>query len=411
MSASPYMILLLAFFVAGFFLILAIFLMKHFFEGRGKDESSVRVGELIQSLHKEISELKSAQEEEGKKVYKELAHSFTRAHETLQSGLEGGIKSVVENISAMSGAINEHLKVSQKGMNEQLGMTQKNISQQLAGTVKLIGDVRTTLGGLSESAKRMEALGEDISKLQDILGPPKLRGGIGEMMLENMLSQVIPSENYHLQYAFRSGERVDAVVNLGDQMIPIDSKFPMESFTRLNRGDAGGEGPKERRDFVNSVKRKIDDIASKYIKPEEGTYDFAMMYIPAENVYYEMMLRDEKGEKGYGLYEYALNKKVVPVSPSSFYAYLLAVAYGLKGFKIEREALEIRGNLEEISRNLEKFGILFDGVGKNIELAGRKYEESRRRFEKIEMKVASMTGLESHELDPGDENMQIEDRE
>jgi len=386
-------ILILAVCVAAFFLIITIFLMKRFFSREPEIDRTVHVGEILQSIQKEVAELRHSQEGEGKKAYQELAQSFIKAQETLQGGLEGGIKTLVENLSAMSHTIDSHLNLSQKGMNEQLGIAQKNISDQLAGTVKLIGDVKSTLGGLSESAKRMETLGEEISRLQDVLAPPKLRGNFGEMMLENMLSQVIPPENYTIQHIFRSGEKVDAVIRLGDQLIPIDSKFPMESFRRISGDEGDGGGSKGRRDFVISVKRKIDDIASKYIKPDEGTYDFAMMYIPAENVYYEMMLRDEKGEKGYDLYEYSLGKKVVPVSPSSFYAYLLAVAYGLKGFKIEREALEIRGSLEELSRNLERFGALFEGVGKHIDLASRKFEESRRRFDQISSKVGQITGI------------------
>ncbi|RMG60375.1 MAG: DNA recombination protein RmuC [Deltaproteobacteria bacterium] len=373
--------LVLAIFVAGFFLIAAVFLMKKVIEGsrRGREEDSVVV-QVLNSMQKELEELRLKQVEDASKLREELRDGMARAQSDVNARLESGMKLMMDNLTKISGELTERL-----------GQSQKLITDQLQGTVKIIGDVKTTLGTLAEQARRMKELGEDVSKLQEILRSPKLRGSVGEVLLEDMLRQVIPEENYSLQYQFRSGERVDAVIRLGGHIIPIDSKFPLESFERfLGAGDEA-EKRKHRRDFVQTVKRRIDEIAERYIRPEEGTYDFALMYVPAENIYYEIILRKEDEKED--LYGYALRKRVVPVSPNSFYAYLVAIAFGLKGFRIEKEAMEIRGRLEEIVRGLAAFGEVFEGLGKNIDLAARKYDDARKRLQKVETRLEMLTGL------------------
>jgi DNA recombination protein RmuC len=381
-KASPYVIFLLAVLLALFLLIITIFLIRKLLEKKRSDEEVLTQFQLLQSLQREMGEFRLSHEEEAKKAYSEMIDAFVKTQETLKGGLESGMKGIMENLSSLSGA-----------MTEQFGIAQKNISDQLTGTVKIIGDVRTTLGGLSESAKRMQELGENISELQKILKSPKLRGNIGEVLLEDMLKQVIPTENYQLQYQFRGGEMVDAVIRVGESLIPVDAKFPLESFTRLLASPDEVTKKREKREFITSVRRKIDDIASKYIRPEEGTYDFALMYIPAENVYYEIIVSDRDFSEGIDLYNYALKKKVVLVSPNSFYAYLVAIAFGLKGFTIEKEAYEIRGRLEELYRIIERFGDAFEGLGKNLNISVRKYEEARKNLETLEMRLDLITGI------------------
>jgi DNA recombination protein RmuC len=381
-KASPYVIFLLAVLLALFLLIITIFLIRKLLEKKRSDEEVLTQFQLLQSLQREMGEFRLSHEEEAKKAYSEMIDAFVKTQETLKGGLESGMKGIMENLSSLSGA-----------MTEQFGIAQKNISDQLTGTVKIIGDVRTTLGGLSESAKRMQELGENISELQKILKSPKLRGNIGEVLLEDMLKQVIPTENYQLQYQFRGGEMVDAVIRVGESLIPVDAKFPLESFTRLLASPDEVTKKREKREFITSVRRKIDDIASKYIRPEEGTYDFALMYIPAENVYYEIIVSDRDFSEGIDLYNYALKKKVVLVSPNSFYAYLVAIAFGLKGFTIEKEAYEIRGRLEELYRIIERFGDAFEGLGKNLNISVRKYEEARKNLETLETRLDLITGI------------------
>ena len=239
------------------------------------------------------------------------------------------------------------------------------------------------LGELAKATEQMMEVGKTISSLEDLLRPPKLRGGMGELLLGELLSQVLPG-NYELQYHFKSGATVDAVIRLGDAMVPVDSKFPLEAFRRLGEAEDEAAAKQERKGFIKSVKARIDEIATKYILPDEGTYDFALMYIPAENVYYEAILKDEESA---GLLPYALEKRVIPVSPNSFYAYLQVIIRGLKGMRIEERAGQILDYLSRLQGDEERFRSDFDTLGGHIENARKKYEEAERRLNRFEDKL------------------------
>lgn len=214
-----------------------------------------------------------------------------------------------------------------------------------------------TLGELSKATEHMMEVGKTISSIEDLLKPPKLRGGLGETLLEQLLAQILPPQHYELQHRFKSGETVDAVINIGERLVPVDSKFPMESFRRMISDDDENVTQKERRAFIKVVKQHIDSISQKYILPDEGTYDFALMYIPAENIYYETIIKDEQGEE---LHPYATERRVIPVSPNSFYAYLQVIVFGLKGMRIEERAKAIMGHLARLHNEEEKFRQEFD---------------------------------------------------
>ena len=246
-KSSPYLIFLLAILLTLFLFVISALLVRKLMERKKSGEELISQLQILQSLQREMGEFRIAQEEEAKKAYGEMINAFLKTQETLKGGLETGIQSITQNLTSISGAMNDQLARSQKILNEQLGIAQKNISDQLTGTVKIIGDVRTTLGGLSESAKRMQELGENISELQKILKSPKLRGNIGEVLLEDMLKQVLPSENVQLQYQFRSGEIVDAVIRVGGNLIPVDAKFPLESFSRLIASTDEGSRRRDRK--------------------------------------------------------------------------------------------------------------------------------------------------------------------
>ena len=225
----------------------------------------------------------------------------------------------------------------------------------------MISKVSEKLGELSKTSEQIHEVGKNIATLQEILRPPKLRGGLGEQFLGELLSQILPSEFFTLQYTFSSGERVDAVVRLGEKLVPIDSKFPLDNFKRIIECKTDEERKAYQKTFYRDVKKHIDDIASKYILPQEGTYDFALLYIPAENVYYETITKDESFGEEKGILNYALKKKVIPVSPNSFYAYLQVIVLGLKGLQIEKDALKIQallgGSGERIRRLSRGFSI------------------------------------------------------
>ncbi|MCL1836457.1 MAG: DNA recombination protein RmuC [Treponema sp.] len=277
-------------------------------------------------------------------------------------------------------------------MNQNLSSAQGNIAKQLDNSTRVIGDIHTKLGVLETTAKNIQDIGKDISSLQNTLQAPKLRGNLGEYLLEELLKQIFPAANYAIKHSFRNGTQVDAIIKLGGNIVPVDSKFPLESFQRLVT--AAGEEDKKtfKREFISSVKKRIDEIASKYINPAEGTFDFAMMYIPAENVFYETIINDSLTNKDYELLNYAMAKHVIPVSPNSFYAYLMALVYGLKGFKIEQEAKTILGELSQVQDRFGKFYTDFSLVGKHLSNALGKYNDSSKSAEKLNDQVGRITG-------------------
>jgi DNA recombination protein RmuC len=248
--------------------------------------------------------------------------------------------------------------------------------------------ISQTLGQLTAATQYMVDVGTKVSNLEDLLRPPKLRGGMGETLLGELLAQILPEKAYGLQHCFASGERVDAVIRIGDALVPIDAKFPLEEFRRLAAIGDEAEAAKTRRAFVRVVKNHIDQVAWKYILPDEGTYDFALMYIPAENVYYETILKDS-GEEG--LFPYALEKRVVPVSPNTFYAYLEVIIHGLNGLRIEERAREIMGYLNRLKVDERKFRDDFDTLGTHLTHARNKYEDAQHLLDRFENKLLSAT--------------------
>ena len=244
------------------------------------------------------------------------------------------------------------------------------------------------LGQLSKATEQMMEVGKNISSLEDLLKPPKLRGGIGETLLSQLLAQILPQKHYELQYPFKGGEIVDAAIILGDRVVPVDSKFPIEQFRRLLDAKDEAVRRRERRAFIRTVKHHIDAIAQKYILPDEGTYDFALMYIPAENIYYETIIKDELGGE---IFPSSLNKRVIPVSPNSIYAYLQVIIHGLKGMRIEEKARAIMEHLARLQTEEEKFRMEFDTLGNHLKNARNKFEEAERRLNKFEDKLLSVS--------------------
>jgi DNA recombination protein RmuC len=218
---------------------------------------------------------------------------------------------------------------------------------------------------------------------------------MGEFFLEDLLRQILPAEHYRTQHAFRSGEAVDAVIRLGESLVCVDSKFPLESFVRLIQlPEADAEAKRrEKKAFVAAIKRHADSIAKKYILPDEGTYDFALMYIQAENVYYETILRDE--EEGETLHSYLLGKRVIPVSPSSLYAYLQVIVLGLRGLKVESHARKLAQDLSRLGGELGRFRSEYSVLGRHLRNASGSYDEGAKRLEKFEGRLSSLAEPEA----------------
>ena len=269
------------------------------------------------------------------------------------------------------------------------------------GTSESFGQIRETLGKLTEASRHMEQVGKEISGLGDLLRAPKVRGGIGELFLGDLLGQTLAPDQYELNHGFRSGERVDAVIVLEGGMVPVDAKFPLESFQRLIVAAEEGERIKHKREFNRAVKRHVDSIATKYILPDEGTLDFALMYIPAENVYYETIIKDEGLGGDQSIISHALERRVIPVSPNSFYAYLQAICMGLKGLQIEKQAQEIMRYLSRLQGDFGRFREDFTTLGGHVERARKKYEEADLKLGRFEEKLIG--ARDPHRVIPFDE--------
>jgi DNA recombination protein RmuC len=248
----------------------------------------------------------------------------------------------------------------------------------------VLADVRERLGALAEATRRVEALGATVADVQQLLQVPKLRGTVGELWLEDLVRQVLPDAAVTMQYGFRSGERVDAVLRIGGRLVPVDAKFPLEACRRMLNATGADERERERRQFVRSVKGRVDEIADKYVRPDEGTFDFALMYVPAENVYYEAFVRDAAADDDTTAIGYALQRRVVPVSPHTFYAYLLVILHGLKGLEVEDRAREIIDGIGALRQQFAAFWDSYEKVGTHLGNAGRQYAEADRLRARVE---------------------------
>jgi DNA recombination protein RmuC len=262
----------------------------------------------------------------------------------------------------------------------QLQVNTGQVDSRLDSAQKVIQDVHNKLGELGKATQEIKELGQSVSKLEEMLKAPKLRGGLGELLLEDLLKQVLPANAYDIQYTFKNGQTVDAIINTAGGKVPVDSKFPLENFRKMLDAKAEHDRKTAARLFRSDVKKHIDSIAEKYILPDEGTFDFALMYIPAENIYYETIIKDEAFDNEEGLYSYATKKRVVPVSPNSFYAHLRVIALGLKGLQIERSAREIFQNLERLGSELQKFNELFETLGAQLNNAKNNYDKADKQL-------------------------------
>ncbi len=280
----------------------------------------------------------------------------------------------------------------QEQLSNSLSQNTGAINQRLDHAARLYGELRSQLGQLSQANAQIQSMVKDVSSLQDILRPPKLRGGMGEVLLENLLGEILPTEHYHLQYRFKTGTIVDAVIQFKEGLVPVDAKFPLENFRRMAYAASDDERKAARKEFVRNIKKHIDDIHNRYILPEEGTFPFALMYIPAENVYYETIIRSDEEDNEKALYSYATSQQVMPVSPNSFYAYLLTLAQGFRGLKIEERALEIINHLNRLRQELARFEDDFRKVGMHITNAQTRFGEAEKRLTRFEEKLINAAG-------------------
>ena len=330
---------------------------------------------------------------------------------TQSTELSERIDSLSQNMTQNMNAVTKAMLDQLNQVTNQVGSRLKENSDRLDNAGKVINDVTKSLSRLEESNKKVYEMAKDLNSLQDILKMPKLRGGLGELFLEELLSQIFSKDQYAIQHRFKSGEIVDAVVKLRDsQMVSVDAKFPLENFKKMIEEKDEKESGRLRKSFVGDVKKHIDDIARKYILPDEGTLDFALMYIPAENVYYETIIKDSADVS---ISQYGLSKNVIPVSPNSFNIYLHTILMGLRGMQIEKSARDIFNNLSRLKTDFGKFGEDFELVGTHLGRAKNSYEKSEKRLEKFSGKldqVESSSARNHKSLDaPAGETGVVED--
>lgn len=297
------------------------------------------------------------------------------------------MKDINEQFNAQTAALNMRLKENA----DVITSTNKSMGDRLDNAAKFLNNVNENFAKMDEASKRIFEVGKDITGLHDILRAPKLRGTLGELFLNDILSQYFPRDKYSMPYTFRSGEKVDAALHLADnKIVPIDSKFPLENFRKMIEENEENEKKKAKKLFVSDVKKRIDEIA-RYILPDEGTMDFALLYIPAENVYYEVIVKDEDDDS---LAAYAFKKRVIPVSPNNFFVYLQTILIGLRGMLIEKNAHEIQAGIIRVKGDFVRFGESFEILGNHLTNAGNKYEEAKRKFDKLTNKLESMESIQ-----------------
>ena len=297
------------------------------------------------------------------------------------------LKKLVENKSS-----DQTTKLLTQLVSDMRGSMDKTTSSMVNQTKAInerLDRAAQVISGVSKSVGEMTELGRSMKDLQEFLRSPKMRGQIGEAVLKDILGQALPKQNFHLQYAFKGGEIVDAALQLEQGIIPIDAKFPMENFRKMTKAQDEKEQSVYRKVFIADVKKHIDAIATKYIRPQEGTLDFALMYIPSEPVYYEMI------SNAPDLDDYAYRKRVRPVSPSTMYAYLRAIIMSLEGSKIEAQAGQILAALREIAGETEKFGSSLSVLTKHIKNAAASSDDVNTRFSRLNSRISTVQNIET----------------
>ena len=293
----------------------------------------------------------------------------------LQQGMRADAAQVQQTLAELRAAHGQALAEMRAELQRSLGATEQQVLTQTGSTQRTLGELGATLATLGEQSARIGELAKDVGSLHDLFRAPKLRGGFGELLLERVLADNLPATAYELQYGYRDGSRVDAIVRFAGRIVPIDAKFPIESFNALTAAADDAERASRRRAFIQQVKRHVDAVA-RYIAPGEGTIDFAFLYFPAEAVYYGAAVAEPD------LREYCAERHVLPTSPNTLVAYLQMVSLGLRGLAMEERTRELNENLRRAALEIENFRLMHDTLGRHLENATKKYAESLRGLDR-----------------------------
>ncbi len=290
-------------------------------------------------------------------------------------GLQQVPQDLQKGLQSQSKTLQDVLTATNKNITESLQKSNQSINERLDNAAKYISEVSKEVGQMSE-------IGRSMRDLQEFLQSPKLRGNIGEEVLKDLIIQMLPKQSFHLQYAFKSGAKVDAALQTAAGILPIDSKFPMENFRAYIKSETKAEKNQFKKAFVNDVRKHIRDIADKYILPSEGTMDLALMYIPSESVYYEVVNTPS-------LVDYARSVRIYPVSPSTLYAHLQMILLSFEGQKIEAKTKQVFALLRTVQKDYEKTEGVLSVLGKHLTNAYNQMNNVSQQFVQLGQKLNS----------------------
>lgn len=291
------------------------------------------------------------------------------------------VRTTQEELARTRTELARSLGENQQQMQTRLAETNQTVNQRLGQAAQLFTDISKGLGQVNEFSKQL-------SNLRDVFQSPKLRGNVGEEVLKELLEQVLPRSSFATQFKFREGQVVDAMVKTRQGIIPIDSKFPMENFRVLQSCSTEDE-PAIRKTFERDVKKHVDDIARKYVLPDEGTVDFAVMYVPSEAVYYEVVQRSE------ALLDYAAERRVYLVSPNTFYYFLKVVLIGLEGARMEEVSKQVLQLLRTVQKDAAQFGDDLGLLARHVTNAKNTSDKVLTKFERLSGKLDQADLLEA----------------
>lgn len=372
---SAILVVLLVVVIAG------IFLLYQRLKDQGRNDD---LDSILQLLQAQISQLSTSQGDKLDRMTKELYERLRDQDKTINSQLEK---------SNMS--MRQQFEVSQKSLLEYSEKI-KNITQEITK--------------VSETGKNIQGFATQLQSLENILKNPKQRGVLGEYYLETVLKNVLPPEAFRLQYKFKNGEIVDALVMTKDGFIPVDAKFSLENYNRLATAETKDEREKLEKVFKQDLMNRIDET-SKYIRPEEGTLDFAFMFIPADGVYYDLLVQKVGviDVNQAGLIEYAFKKRVMIVSPTTFFAYIQTVLQGLRALRIEESTKQIQVQVQNLQRHLNAYVEYHSKVGKALSTTVNHFNNANKELIKVDKDMLKIGGGDSISLGIEDsDNPQID---
>lgn len=292
---------------------------------------------------------------------------------------DGGMKVMMEWMKEIKSSSEK----TRETMDQTLSQTTKSLNERLDAAARYIADMKKEMGGISQ-------IGPDIRRLSETLASPKMRGNFGEEMLEGMLSQVLPKSAYRIQYKFKNGEAVDACVTIGERILSIDSKFTMENFRLYKEAKDDETAETLKKAFLKDVKKRVDEIHKKYILPQEKTFDFALMYVPSEGIYHEIIDSQE-------VLDYCRKQSVIPVGPNSLFIYLRNIVISLRGQEINNKAQEILQMIAGIKQESDKFGRNLEVLGNHIKNAGNTMGTVTNDFSKLKVSISNAATLQLEE--------------